>query len=364
MHSREIAFRIAPKAPCIPRIRHVLSFSAVVVAASVLAQTAASQSPASIEGPDQLQQLAAAAKKEGTLTLYTSIAEKDLPVLIAPFEKKYGVKVRVWRASTVKVLQRTVSEAAARRYDVDAIHISSPEMEALHREQLLRPVVSYQFKNLIQGAVPAHREWAATVLSVWVQAYNTNLVRKEDLPRTYADLLDAKWKGKLGIEAEDQEWFSAVVQEMGEEQGLNYFRELVRRNGVSIREGHTLLTNMVVSGEVPLALTVYNYMPETAKRRGAPVDWTVIPPAVARSNAIGVARNAPHPNAALLFHEFMISDAQKLMVSIDYVPTDTTVPSPLKNLRIKLIDPARTLDQRDKWAKQFETIFIKQHSGT
>jgi iron(III) transport system substrate-binding protein len=150
---------------------------------------------------------------------------------------------------------------------------------------------------------------------------------------------------------------------MGEEQGLKYFRELVRRNGVSIREGHTLLTNMVVSGEVPLALTVYNYMPETAKRKGAPIDWTVIPPAVARSNAVGVARHAPHPDAALLFHEFMISDAQKLMSSIDYVPTDTAVPSPLKDLRVKLVDPARTLDQRDKWAKLFEAVFIK-HSGT
>jgi iron(III) transport system substrate-binding protein len=345
------------------RLRHVVPFLVAVAAASAFAQTAASQASASIKGPDQLRQLAAAAKKEGTLTLYTSIAEKDLPVLIAPFEKKYGIKVRVWRASTVKVLQRTVSEAAARRYDVDVIHISSPEMEALHREQLLRSVDSYQFKNLIQGAVPAHREWAATVLSVWVQAYNTNLVRKEDLPKTYADLLDAKWKGKLGIEAEDQEWFSAIVHEMGEEQGLKYFRELVRRNGVSIREGHTLLTNMVVSGEVPLALTVYNYMPETAKRKGAPIDWTVIPPAVARSNAVGVARHAPHPDAALLFHEFMISDAQKLMSSIDYVPTDTAVPSPLKDLRVKLVDPARTLDQRDKWAKLFEAVFIK-HSGT
>ena len=356
-----IVSRMTPKAAGgLPRARCVLGFVAAVVAASAVAQTTASLSPASIGGPDQLRQLAAAAKKEGTLTLYTSIAEKDLPVLITPFEKKYGIKVRVWRASTVKVLQRTVSEAGARRYDADAIHISSPEMEAWHRERLLRPVASYLFKNLIQGAVPAHREWVATVLSVWVQAYNTNLVRKEDLPKTYADLLDAKWKGKLGIEAEDQEWFSAVVQEMGEDQGLKYFRELVRRNGVSIREGHTLLTNMVVSGEVPLALTVYNYMPETAKRRGAPIDSTVIPPAVARSNAIGVARNAPHPNAALLFHEFMISDAQKLMPSIDYVPTDTAVPSSLKNLRVKLVDPARTLDERDKWAKLFEAVFIRR----
>ena len=79
------------------------------------------------EGPDRAGLLAAAARKDGTFTFYTSIAEKDLPVIIDPFERKYGVKVRVWRASTEKVLQRTLTEASARRYDVDAIHISSPE---------------------------------------------------------------------------------------------------------------------------------------------------------------------------------------------------------------------------------------------
>lgn len=342
-------------------VRHALSLLAALATASALAQTGANPQvlPANIDGPGQLQRLAVAAKKEGTLTLYTSIAERDLPVLIPPFEKKYGIKVRVWRAGTIKVLQRTLNEAAAGRYDVDAIHMSSPEMEALHREGILRPVVSGEFKNLIPGAVPTHREWAATLLSVWVQAYNTNLVRKEDLPRTYEDLLDPKWKGKLGIEAQDQEWFGAVVRDMGEEQGLKFFRELVRRNGVSVREGHSLLNNMVVSGEVPLALTVYNYMPEMAKRRGAPIDWTAISPAFARTNAVGVARKAPHPNAALLFFEFMISDAQSLMASIDYVPTNAKAPSPLKNLHVKLVDPARSLDERGKWTKAFEDIFIK-----
>jgi len=335
----------------------------LLAAASALAQAGSQTAPARIEDADDLRQIVAAAKKEGALTLYTSIAEKDLPVLIEPFEKKYGVKVRVWRASTVKVLQRTLSEAAARRYEVDAIHISSPEMEALHRERLLRPVVSGEFRRLVAGAVPAHHEWTATVLSAWVQAYNTTLVKKQDLPRTYADLLDPRWKGKLGIEAEDQEWFGAVVRDMGEEQGLKFFRELVRRNGVSVREGHTLLTNMVVSGEVPLALTVYNYMPETAKRRGAPIDWTAIAPAFARTNAVGVARNAPHPNAALLFFEYMISDAQKLMPSIDYIPTNTSVPSPLKGLNVKLVDPARSLDEREKWTRAFEDIFVR-HSGS
>ena len=107
-------------------------------------------------GPDRAQRLLAAAKKEGSLTFYTTIAEKDIPTIVLPFEKKYGIKINIWRAGTDKVLQRTVAEAAARRYEVDAIHFGSPEMEALHREKILQPVNSPYFKELIPGALPAH----------------------------------------------------------------------------------------------------------------------------------------------------------------------------------------------------------------
>lgn len=309
------------------------------------------------EGPDRAERLAAAAKKEGSLTLYTTIAEKDLPVLIKPFEARYGIKVNVWRAGTDKVLQRTLAETAAKRYDVDVVHMGSPELEALAREKVLQPVSSPAYATLLPGSVPAHHEWAATLLSVWVQAYNTNLVRKEDLPRTYQDLLDPKWKGKLGLEAKNQDWFSTVVGIMGGgDKGLQFFRDLVARNGVSLRKGHTLLTNMVVSGEVPLALTVYNYMPEQARKKGAPIGWFALEPAVARSNAIGVAKHAPHPAAALLFHEYMLTDAQQYMTQIDYVPTSTRVPSPLKGVKILQTDPIESLDEADKWTRIFEDV--------
>jgi iron(III) transport system substrate-binding protein len=341
-------------------MRALLAAFAFAICAPAHAQSAQVQDLATYQGADRLERLAAAAKKEGTFTLYTSFAEKDLPTIIPPFEKKYGVKARVWRASTVTVLQRAVSEAAAKRYDVDVILMSAPEMEALHREKLLQPVNSPQHRNLVAGAVPAHREWVAPLLSVWVQAYNTNAVKKEDLPKSFKDLLDPKWKGKLGIEAEDQEWLATIVQEMGEEQGLGFFRELVQRNGMSVRRGHTLLNNMVVSGEVPFALTLYNYMPEGAKRKGAPIDWIGLEPLVARPNGIGVALRAQNPAAALLFYEYMLSEAQDLLVSMDYVPTNSRTASPLKNLRLKLVDPAVILDQRDKWTKAFESLFMRR----
>jgi iron(III) transport system substrate-binding protein len=310
----------------------------------------------------QTDALVGAAKKEGTLTFYTTIAEKDLPVIVKPFEDKYGIKVNVWRAGTDKVLQRTIQEARANRNDVDVVHYGSPEMEALAREKILKPVEDPVQKDLIAGSVPAHKQWAATILSVWVQAYNTQAVKKADLPKKWDDLLDPKWKGKLGIEGKDDDWFATVVQQLGgEPKGVEFFRKLADSNGISVRKGHTLLNNMVVSGEVPLALTVYNYMPQQAKDKGAPIDWFVIEPAIARSNAVGIAVKAKHPNAALLFYEYLLGpDGQKAMTSIDYVPTNTKVASPLKGIRIVATDPARSLDESEKWSKLFEDIIVKK----
>jgi iron(III) transport system substrate-binding protein len=298
------------------------------------------------------------------LTLYTTIAEKDLATLIDPFEAQYGIDVTVWRAGTDKVLQRTLSEAAAGRHDVDVVHVGSPEMEALAREDVLVPVDSPLHAELQPGSVPPHRRWAATLLSVWVQAYNTRLVDKGSLPKTWADLANPRWKGKLGIEAKDQDWFASAVDIMGGEQrGLPFFRDLVARNGMSVRLGHTLLTNMVISGEVPLALTVYNYMPEQAKRNGAPIDWFALEPAIARSNAVGIARHAPHPAAARLFYDYLLGEAQPRFVAMNYVPTNRNVRSPLTGIRILQTDPVRTLDEAGRWTRLFDDIMLARRES-
>ena len=329
----------------------------------VLAATAHAQDASLLryQGADRLQKALPAAKKEGTFLLYTSFAEKDLPPLTAAFEKRYGIKVNVWRAASEKVLQRAVIETNAGRHDFDVVHTSALEMEALYREKILQPVAPAHGVELLAGAVRPHRGWIATYLSFWVQAYNTSLVRKGELPRTYQDLLDPRWKGRLGIEARVPEWYAAIVMDMGEEKGVRFFRELVAKNGISVRGGHTLLNNLVIAGDVPIALTMYQYITEGAKRKGAPVDWFVLEPVVGRMSGVGIARNAQHPNAALLFYEFMLStEAQQLLLKMDYVPTLAKLPSPLANRRFTLVDPAIAMDQHDKWAKSFDDVIVRR----
>jgi len=312
------------------------------------------------EGQDRRERLLAGAKKEGSLSLYTSLAATTLEEFTADFEEKYGIKVNAWRAGDDKVLQRALTETKAGRFDVDVVHVVSVEMEALHREKLLQEVKSLHHKDLLPHAIPPHREWVATVLNVIVQAYNTDKVKEKPLPKTYEDLLDRKWRGRLGFEAKDQEWFFTVVKDMGEEKGLKYFKDLVARNGLSVRSGHSLLNNLVVSGEVPLALTAYVHMAEQAKEKGAPIDWFAIEPAIAVPIGVGVSKKAPHPNAAVLFYDYMISEGQAVRVKRRYVPTNRKYPSPLKNVQIKLIDPAAVLDENEKWVKLYDDIILKR----
>jgi iron(III) transport system substrate-binding protein len=309
--------------------------------------------------PDRTAKLVAAARLEGALTLYTSIAERDLKPLIEPFEKKYGVKVSTWRASGDSVMNRTLNETRAKRFTVDVVHAGAVELEVLYREKMLQAVASPYFGELMEGSVPAHKEWASTLYSVWAQAYNTSTVKKSELPTSYADLLDPRWKGRLGYEVENIDWFVTVVQHMGEAKGLQFFKDLTATNGISVRKGHTNLTNLVSAGEVPMALTVYNYMPEQLKKKGAPIDWTVIQPAVARANAVGVMRTAQHPAAAALFMDYLLSEAQPIYAQLDYLPSNTKVASDIRKYKLMLVDPQESLDRRDKWRKLYEDIILK-----
>src|SRR5712691_5165472 len=245
-----------------------LFVAGALLSASVLGQVKPNATAAEVglyAGPDRLRKLIEGAKKEGELNLYTSAQSDDMGALVGAYEKKYGVKVNTWRASSEKVLQRAVAEARANRNTVDVVETNGPELESMHREKILQQVKSPHHADLIAPAIRPHGEWVGTRLNVFVQAYNTGLVKKEELPKTWEDLANPRWKGRLGIEQEDSDWLAGQYAELGEARAGKVFRDIVSANGVSVRKGHTLLTQLVVSGEIPLALTVYNYKAEQLK---------------------------------------------------------------------------------------------------
>src|SRR3989454_882820 len=256
------------------------------------------------KGADREQRVLQGAKKERQAVVYTSLNLKDSVPIAEAFEKKYGVKVQLWRSSSEKVLQRAIAEAQAGRFTCDILETNGPEMEALHREQLLEEFFSPNFKDLPPAAFPKHRHYVADRFNFFTVAYNTNLVKANEVPNTYEDLLHPRFVGRVGIEASDVDWFGAMVKGMGEEKGLAFFRKLAAAKP-EIRSGHTLMAELVASGEIPLAATIYNHNAERLVVKGAPIRWKALKPTFGRPNAIGVAPPAPHPYTAPRLSDLM-----------------------------------------------------------
>ena len=334
--------------------------AATMVASAQVKPGATAADVANYTGADRMQKLIAGAKKEGTLSIYTSLQQADIGKLGAAFEKKYGVKVVAWRAGSEDIVQRSVQEARANRNTVDVMETNGPELESMHRENILQAVKSPYHADLIAPAILPHGEWVGTRLNVFVQAYNTNKIKKTDLPKTWEDLANPKFKGKIGIEQEDSDWLAGIFSDIGEARARKVFTDIVRSNGMSVRKGHTLLSQLVVSGEVPLALTVYNYKAEQLKKLKAPIDWFVIGNAIARPNGMAVARKAPHPHAAVLFYDFELSpEGQQIIANLEFVPTSKKIDTPLNKVPMKFVDAATSLDQASKLQKLYEEIFTK-----
>ncbi len=338
-------------------------FTALLAGASLSVVTAAfAQSKnvvevASLQGETRQQTLIDGAKKEGELMIY--LAHPSVPVIAAAFTKKYGIKVNVWRAGSEAVLQRVVTEARGGRNEVDLAENNAPEMEALRREKLLQEVRSPYTSNLLALAVPAHREWIGISIDMFTAGYNTQKVKKEDLPKTWAELLDPKWKGMLGVEAEDHTWFAYVLNDLGEEKGIRLFKDIVATNGMSVRKGHSLMGNMVSSGEIPLALSLYSWGADQIKEKGGPIERFQIGEPIGHFQGLGMLKKAPHPHAAVLFFDFMLNEGQEIMAKHHAIATSNAYDQ-AKKKSIRFIDPVQAIDLNEKRSAVYQDIFVKR----
>jgi iron(III) transport system substrate-binding protein len=272
------------------------------------------------------------------------------------FEEKYGLKIRIWRGAGTDILRRVTTEAKGNRFDFDDAETDGFALEALSREELLQEVRSPYHADLIPVALRPHGQWVGTRLNIHVAVYNTQRVKKDILPKSYDDLLAPAFKGLLGIEADDYDWFGMLVGLLGQERGIKLFRDIVAKNGLSVRKGHTHITNLAAAGEVPLGLTVYMQNVEVAKKNGAPVEWLALPPTVARANGVAMARRAPHPYAALLFYDFIINEGQRIMLQREFTPTSRKVTSVLDRLNLNFIDPDIVADNGEKWQRLYNDV--------
>jgi iron(III) transport system substrate-binding protein len=337
----------------------LIKISALVLMAAW--QISAMSAPAGIDfatyqGADRNELLVAAAKKEGEVSVYQ--AYPQLSVVEAAFTKKYGIKVKSWRADSETILQRVISESRGQRYEVDVVQNNAPEQEALHREKLLQEVKSPYLADMMPEAIPSHREWVGITQDIWIAAYNSDKVKKEDLPKTYEDLLNPKWKGKLSVEANDYGWFGGLVAAIGEDKARKLFADIVKTNGMSFRKGHSLLAALIASGEAPVGLSAYSWSVAPLKKKGAPIEPLLLQPVLAQFSALAMIKKAPHPAAAVLFYDFLFSEGQQILADLYFIPSSTKVAHAFTGVPIKYIDPGQALDNQDKNFKTYNDVLL------
>ncbi|MEO5845000.1 MAG: extracellular solute-binding protein [Caldimonas sp.] len=336
----------------------IIAFGGDVLAQAPAGAPAPNQAVFMYRGADREARLIERARQEGSVSVYTSLAPTEAAPLVEAFEKKHGIKVQMWRGLSDGVVQRVVSEARAKRNAVDVIETNGPEMESLAREQVLGEFYSPYFADLPAHVIPKHGLWVPDRLNFFVVAYNTAKVKAADLPKTYEGFLDPKWKGRIALEATDAEWMGGVVKAWGNTRGMAFFNKLGETRP-SLRKGHVLLAQLIASGEVEVGLTAYHANVQSFKKRGAPIDWAPVEPVIARPQGIGVARFAPHPHAALLFADFMLSpEAQEMLSGMGRSPSSRTVKSDTSSLVYVMSDPAVVLDENDKWQQLWDKLFV------
>ena len=300
------------------------------------------------------------AKREGEVVYYASMNLSEANALITEFEKSYPfVKVKLHRTGSEKLLTRVLTEARARKNFADVIQTVEFSMHIFGRAGILARYVP-QASSLYPKEFKEEGFWTTAYYNAYVTAYNTKLVAPRALPKTYEDLLDATWKDKLMIENTKADWFAGMLQIMGPERGIKYKRALAKQQP-SPREGHELLGQLVAAGEGVFDINIPAASVERMKERGAPVDWTALGPVPAIMVGIGVSNQAPHPNAAKLFLEFVLSrDGQKLMQTPGRLVARGDLANQqaamLKQLKIVPVNPGLA-EKLDEYAKQLRSIF-------
>ncbi len=310
------------------------------------------------KGADRSAWLQERAKREGTLTLYTSLAPSESAPLAKEFERKFGVRVEIWRGLSDGVLQRVLNEGRAKRFTADVVETNGPEMEILAKERMFLEFYSPHQADLPLPMIPKHRLWMPDRLNFFVVAFNTQKLRREDLPTHLEGFIHPKWKDKLGIEATDAEWLGGLMNAMGESRGGAFFKKLSDMKP-DVRKGHILLAQMVASGEIQVGLTIYNANAQSMKQRGAAIDWVPIEPTLARPQGVALMKNAPHPYSALLFADFLLSpEAQQMFNTMGRPPASKLIKSELNNFNYVLTDPSLVVEETEKWSQMWTKLFL------
>ena len=253
--------------------------------------------------------LEAGAKKEGEVVFYTSLSLTDYPKIMPYFEKAYPfIKTNTYRATPSGVFTRVDTEARAGRYAVDVVGSSPVEMWQLKLRKLSTAYLSPERKAMPSGSYDAEGYWQAFEVTPLVLAFNTRQVSGTEAPRSYQDLLNPKWKGKMSLGTEEYTWFSILLEFMGNKKSAEYLQALAKQDLQMPGSSSVMRVQLLLAGESAIAIAARGRRVTEYKQQGAPIDFRILDPYAGEPNLVALMQRAPHPYSALLFIDWILSE--------------------------------------------------------
>ncbi len=304
------------------------------------------------------------AKKEGAVNFYSTWDIGRSGLLKNLFEKRHpAIQVNVFHATAATMNNRLLIEARTGRHEFDVAIPGEIFWKGLQDQGLFASYCSPE-----RDAYPAELKddrcfWTMLNLNTHVIAYNSRIVSKNDAPKKLLDLLDPRWKEKLVMDPQDYRWFAYTLDKWGEEKGLEFMKKLAAQRP-HFRPGHSLQVQLLAAGEFPVNVMAYGFRVEEMRSKGAPMDWYADEPVTITGAVASISRRAPHPEAAKLFVDFLLSrEAQQAMVRFNVVPARSDVPPDpprlIKGLKLYPVKP-ELADIINRRIEQFRSIFATQ----
>ncbi len=300
------------------------------------------------------------AEAEGKLMFYATFNAADSKALTDAFKQLYPkIDAVYYRSTDAALMERILTENRAGQNLWDVAVMTSFYGHNMKKRGMFAPYDSPERKYFRAGYKDDQGAWTSIYTNYAAFGYNTRAVPKAGVPKSYNDLLKPAWKGNIGMDSKAYEWFGTMLKAMGEEKGLAYMRELAKQT--QLRAGRTLLAQLVAAGEFKGALTAYSQTFEVLKPAGAPVDWVYLNPVFANIHPTGISAKAPHPNAARLFMDFVLSKrGQEVIRGMNRIPDRIDTPPEQARLMegIKpVFAPTEVLEDFQRYGKMFEEIF-------
>ena len=317
------------------------------------------------QAQSDLSGLIAGAKNDKEVLWYTTTSAGDNQAIVAGFSKKYPfLRVQALRSTGEKLRQRVLAETSAGQFFSDVLSVSSMEMGLMKSRNLLQTYEPPEGEQYPAGAKDRDKQFTAIYARNFVMGYNTAMVAEKDRPKDWPDLLDPKWKGKIGMDEEEFEWYGTLVDYWGREKAGKFLRAFAAQQP-QLRRGHSLLAQLLAAGEFPVAI-VFPFEIEQLKLKGARVDWSATSdPIVTSINVIALSTKAPHANAGKLLINYILSEeGQTIIKNVSRVPLRPGIkPTMAKldqsTLKIHYV-PSDMFKKIAEYEKEFRDLFWKK----